>query len=49
MVFSLISRLVNGVKGGVSASLKGVSDKPEHRLESLKTLLLILLRIQATC
>ncbi len=26
MVFSLINRLVSGVKGGVSASLKSVSD-----------------------
>src|SRR6185295_5138593 len=26
MVFSLISRLVNGVKGGVSAGLQGVAD-----------------------
>jgi molybdopterin-binding protein len=26
MVFSLISRLVNGVKGGVTAGLKGVAD-----------------------
>ena len=26
MVFKLLSRLVNGVKGGVSAGLKGVGD-----------------------
>jgi len=36
MVFTLISRLVEGVKGGVVASLKGVADIGSAVVEAVK-------------
>jgi len=47
MVFSLISKLVNGIKGGVVEGLKGVADVGSSVVNVVKNLTVTTLKFQS--